>query len=195
MDSVPTRQHMTTVVAISGSLRDGSYTRTALQHVLDAAEDAGADTELIDPRELDLPLFDPDNRDVGDSDYLKRTVDEADAIILGTPVYHGTLSSALKNALDYLGKDEFEGKTVGLLAVAGGGGYGRTLEHLRTSVRTVRGWTLPHEVGIRKAYDQFDDGEFVDEDLEERTRTLGTLAVQYANIEPAEVPELSAADD
>lgn len=186
---------MTTVVALCGSLRDGSYTRLALEHALDAAEEAGAETQLIDPREIDLPLFDPDDRDRGDAEWLKKTVADADAILLGSPVYHGTLSSALKNLLDYLGKDQFQGKTTGLLATAGGGGYGRTLEHMRTSVRTVRGWTLPHEVGIRGAYDAFEDGEFVDEDLEARTRKLGRLAVEYANIEPAELSDAATADD
>lgn len=173
------------VVAICGSLRDESYTRLALEHVLDAAKDAGAETELIDLRRLDLPLFDPDDRDRGDADQLRPVVRDADVVVMGTPVYHGMVSSALKNAFDYLGKDEFEGTTVGLLATAGGGSYAPTLEHLRTGIRTVHGWTLPHEVGIRKAYDAFDDeGAFVDPDLEARVRKLGRMAVAYSLTEP-----------
>lgn len=174
-----------TVVAISGSLGDSSTTRTALRHVLDAAEDAGAETELIDLRRWNLPLFDPDHRNRGDAGRLRRVVDGTDAVVMGTPVYHGMVSSALKNAFDYLGRDEFEGKTVGLLATAGGGSYAPTLEHLRTGVRTVHGWTLPHEVGIRKAYAAFDDdGEFVDPDLEARVRTLGRMVAEEARHGP-----------
>jgi len=60
------------VVAICGSLRDASHTRVALEVLLDAADDAGADTQLIDLREYDLPPFDPDDRDVGDAARLKR---------------------------------------------------------------------------------------------------------------------------
>lgn len=177
-----------TVVAICGSLRDASTTQLALQHALSAAEDAGAETELIDLRRWDLPLFDPDERDRGDAGELRRVVRDADAVILGTPVYHGMVSSALKSAFDYLGKDEFEDTTVGLLATAGGGSYAPTLEHLRTGVRTVHGWTLPHEVGIRGASDAFDaDGEFVDPDLEARVRRLGRMAAEYALIEPRSV--------
>jgi len=98
------------------------------------------------------------------------------------------VSSALKNAFDYLGKDEFAGKTVGLLATAGGGSYAPTLEHLRTGVRTVHGWTLPHEVGIRGASSAFDaDGEFVDPDLAARVEKLGRMATEYALIEPQRV--------
>jgi len=173
-----------TVVAICGSLRDESYTRLALEVALDAAREAGAKTELIDLRHWDLPLFDPDNRTQGDARKLQQVVGDADAVLLGTPVYHGMVSSALKSAFDYLGKDEFEGTTVGLLATAGGGSYGPTLEHLRTGVRTVHGWCLPHEVGIRGAYNEFENGEFVDPELEARVRKLGRMATEYARIDP-----------
>ncbi|MFD1640736.1 NADPH-dependent FMN reductase [Halohasta litorea] len=172
-----------TVVALCGSLRDTSYTRLALEHALDAAAAAGAETELVDLREWELPLFDPGRRDRGDAAKLKQEVGEADAVLMGTPVYHGMISSALKNAFDYLGKDEFEGTTVGLLATAGGGSYAPTLEHLRTGIRTVHGWSLPHEVGIRGASNAFEDGEFVDPDLAARVETLGRMAAEYARIE------------
>ena len=176
------------VVGICGSLRDRSYTRLALEHALAAAADAGAETQLIDLRKWDLPLFDPDDRDRGDAAELKRTVAAADAILMGTPVYHGMISSGLKNAFDYLGKDEFKDTTVGLVATAGGGSYAHTLEHLRTGIRTVHGWTVPHEVGIRKASRAFDDdGKFVDPDLEERVRKLGVMVTEYANLEPRSV--------
>ena len=100
---------------------------------------------------------------------------------MGTPVYHGMVSSALKNALDYLGTDEFEHTVVGLLATAGGGSYAQTLEHLRTGVRTVHGWVLPHEVGIPNASDAFNEsGVFVDAALRERVATLGRMAATYS---------------
>ncbi|MDL5362832.1 NADPH-dependent FMN reductase [Halalkalicoccus sp. NIPERK01] len=178
------------VVAVAGSLRDGSYTRLALGHALDAAREAGASVELLDLREYDLPVYDPDAGEVADAERLMAEIREADAVLLGTPVYHGTISAALKNALDYCGFDEFEDTTTGLLAVAGGGTYGPTLEHLRASVRAVHGWTLPHEVGIRNASEQFDErGEFLDASLEERVRKLGRQAVEYAFIDPEPITE------
>ena len=179
------------VVAVSGSLRDESYTRTALKYVLEAAEDAGADTTLLDLREYDLPLYDPDVDDQGDGEVVKRITREADSLALGTPVYHGSYTATLKNYHDYCGWDEYEDTTVGLLATAGGGTYGSTLDHLRITVRGVHGWVLPHQVGIRKAYDQFepdpdaiDERAFVDEGLEERVEKLGRMLVEYAFITP-----------
>ncbi|WP_254274402.1 NADPH-dependent FMN reductase [Haloarcula marina] len=170
------------VVAICGSLGQRSTTRMALSYALKGASAEGAETELIDLRKWDIPLFDPDDRDRGDAGELKRTAERADAIIMGTPVYHGMISSALKNAFDYLGKDQFSGTTVGLLATAGGGSYAHTLEHMRTGIRTVHGWTIPHEVGIRNASSVFEDGEITDADIEKRIRILGEKAVNYSNI-------------
>ena len=180
-----------TVVAVCGSLREESYTRTALRYALRAAEDSGAETTLLDLCEYDLPVYDPDVDDQGDGETVTRIVREADAVALGTPVYHGSYSSALKNVHDYCSYDEYEDTTVGLLATAGGGSYGSTLDHLRITVRGVHGWVLPHQVGIRKAYDAFEadpdaiDGRrFVDPDLEERVEKLGRQLTEYAFIEP-----------
>jgi NAD(P)H-dependent FMN reductase len=172
------------VVAICGSVRTGSTTRLALEHALSGARAAGARTELVDLSEWDLPLFDPDNRDRDDSQQLRQLVQDADGVLLGTPVYHGMVSSALKNAFDYLGRDEFEGTVVGLLATAGSGPYAPTLEHLRTGVHTVHGWVLPYEVGIRGASDEFENGECVDPDLKQRVRKLGRMAATYAREHP-----------
>lgn len=170
------------VVAIAGSLRDDSTTRLALERALSAAESAGATTRLVDLREYDLPVFDADDREVGDADRLKTAVERADGVLLGTPVYHGSYSGALKNALDYLSKDEFEATTVGLLASAGGSFPRPTLEHLRTISRTLGAWTLPHQVAIPDAGSRFEDGVLIDEDLAERVDTLGTDVVRYAGV-------------
>ncbi|WP_265111871.1 NADPH-dependent FMN reductase [Halosolutus halophilus] len=174
------------VVAISGSLRETSYTRRALERVLAAADRAGASTELLDLREFELPLFDADvdRDDAGDADDLARRVREADAIVLGTPMYHGSYSSPLKTALDYCGFDEFADKTVGLLAVSGGAFPVTALDHLRSVCRALNAWVIPHEAAIPNASAAIEDGEFVDPKLEERVATLGRRAVQYATIEP-----------
>lgn len=179
------------VLAVSGSLRSESYTRTALRYVLRAADEAGAQTHLLDLQEYDLPLYDPDIDGQGDGSEVKRLIREADAIALGTPVYHGSYSGVLKNFHDYCGFDEYEDTTVGLLATAGGGSYGSTLDHLRITVRGVHGWVLPHQVGIRNASgkleadpDAIDGRAFVDGSLQNRVEKLGRMLTEYAFIEP-----------
>lgn len=179
-----------TVVALCGSLRDRSRTRVACRVALDAAAEAGAETELVDLREYDLPLYDGDEKDAGDAATLRRVVREADAVLLATPNYHGSYSSTLKTALDYCGRDELAGTTVGLLEVAGGSFPTRPLEHLRIVCRTLNAWTLPTEVGIPDSRSTVGDGTITDDAVESRVRRLGTELVEYAGVD--RYPELSA---
>jgi len=172
------------VTALCGSLRDGSHTRTALRYALEEASDRGGETTLLDLREYDLPVFDADSRDVGDAERLREQLRRADAVVLGSPMYHGSFSAPLKNALDYCGFDEFENTTVGLLGVSGGRFPTTTLEHLRSVCRALNAWVIPHQAAIPGASDQFEDGAFVDEGMERRVRVLGQRAVEYATIEP-----------
>ncbi|MBX0294350.1 NADPH-dependent FMN reductase [Haloarcula nitratireducens] len=172
------------VVGIAGSLRDESYTRVAVERALAEAEVAGGTTELLDLREFDLPVFDADAREAGDATRLTDAVSGADAILLGTPVYHGSFSAPLKNALDYCGFDEFENKTVGLLAVAGGSFPITALEHLRSVCRALNCWVIPHQAAIPRARNAVEAGDITDPDIDERVARLGEEAVQYANIEP-----------
>ena len=192
---------MTRVVAVSGSLRDGSYTTAALRYALDAAEAAGAETELIELAEADLPLYDPDRKlaDAGDARELLATVREADGVLLGSPVYHSSYSAAFRNFHDYCGFDEYEETVVGLLVAAGGGTIADTLNDMRTTLRGVHAWVLPTQVGMRDARRRFEprsrepgpdeigaDSQyaFVDDDLRSRTCTLGYRLGTYARRAP-----------
>jgi NAD(P)H-dependent FMN reductase len=173
-----------TVLGLSGSLREHSYTRIATQHALDAASDRGARTTLLDLREFDLPVYDADADDAGDAAELRRRVRAADSVLLGTPVYHGSYSSGLKNALDYCGFDEFDNKTVGLLAAAGGGFPITALDHLRSVCRALNAWVLPHQAALPRASSKVEDGRLVEADTADRVAVLGERAVEYADIQP-----------
>ncbi len=189
------------VVAVCGSRRAGSYTRAGLRYALAGAAAAGAETELLDlgDPELEFPLFHPDRDaeaagNVADGLQLVR---RADGLLLGSPVYHGSYSSAFRSFHDWCSFDEYEDTAVGLLATAGGGSYASTLDHMRSTVRGVHGWVVPHQVGIRNAASRFasrptDDGNdtttsadgdhlppadttyvFTDDSLRDRTLKLG----------------------
>jgi len=172
------------VVALCGSLRERSHTRVALGQALDAASDRGARTDLVDLRSLDVPIYDADEEDVVDVSELKRRVRAGDSILLGTPMYHGSYASPLKTALDYCGFDEFENRTVGLLAVSGGSFPVTALDHLRAVCRALDAWVLPHQAAIPNASKKIEDGEIVDPSIADRVAVLGERAVEYANIEP-----------
>jgi NAD(P)H-dependent FMN reductase len=186
------------VAAVSGSRREGSHTQTALRHARDAAAAAGAETDFIDLGDVDLPLYHPDadDEEQGEAAALKARVRAADGVILGSPVYHGSYSSTFKNFHDFCSFDEFEDTVVGLLAVAGGGTYSSTLDHMRVTVRGVHGLVIPHQVGIRGAYDAFDDdGEFTDADLAERVQELGREVTAHARVLPPEADSAEELDE
>ena len=127
------------VVGICGSLRAVSYTCMAVEVALQGAQEIGAQTRLIALRDYEL-VFCGGKED--ESTYpedvfrLRREVEQAQGIILGTPEYHGSFSGVLKNALDLMGFAEFEGKMVGLVGVSGGGmGAVNALNSLRAVAR------------------------------------------------------------
>jgi NAD(P)H-dependent FMN reductase len=113
-------------------------------------------------------------------------------------VYHGSYATPLKNALDYCGFDEFENKTVALLAVAGGAFPITALDHLRSVCRALNAWVVPNQAAIPRASSAFEgdaeDWEFVDESAAQRVAVLGERAVEYARIEP-DPPCLEAAEN
>ena len=170
------------VVAVCGSLASDSVTRVALREALQAAQTAGAQTTLVDLREYDLQTFDADNQDAGDAPELRDYLQRADAIILGTPMYHGSFSSPLKTALDYSGFDEFENTTVGLLAVSGGSFPTPALDHLRSVMRAFDAWPLPLDVAIPNSHEHVSADSLVEASLRDRVRRLGTEVVQYADV-------------
>ena len=93
------------VLAVSGSLRAGSYNSRLLAEAA-AAAPAGVEVELFDPATIaELPLYDPD-LDVPDAvpapaQRLREAWAGADAILFATPEYNGSVPGGLKNAVDW----------------------------------------------------------------------------------------------
>ena len=162
---------MVKIVGISGSLRAGSYSQQALKVAIDRVQALGADVEILDLRQLNLPFCDgskeyPDYPDVAK---LRQAVLEADGIILATPEYHGSISGVLKNALDLMGFAEFTDKVTGFISVLGGQSNSNALNDLRTIMRWVHAWTIPEQVAIGQAWQAFDQaGQLVDANLAQR---------------------------
>jgi FMN reductase len=175
------------VVSICGSLRPSSSTQRALHIALQAAEAAGAEVHAVQLRELELPWCDgraDEDSYGGDTTELRAHVAAADALLLGSPEYHGSLSGALKNTLDLLGPEQLRGKMIGLLATARGpAGAMNTLNHLRHIARWVDAWVLPRQVSIPEAGAAFDaEGKATRPGLDDELTALGTELLRYARM-------------
>jgi FMN reductase len=82
---------------------------------------------LLDIRQLDLPMYNPDNdQPTQSARLLIESCYAADGLLWSSPIYQGTISGALKNSLDWLqllGDREppfLHDKVIGLISAAGG---------------------------------------------------------------------------
>jgi len=148
-----TRPHF---VALGGTTRQGSSTERALSLALSLAEARGARITLLGADALNLPPYAPENPErTQQATTLVQVIRSADAVIIGSPGYHGSFSGLVKNALDYIedtSKDErcyLTGIPVGCVATAAGWQAAvATLHHLRAVVHALRGWPTPMGVAI-----------------------------------------------
>lgn len=144
------------IVALGGTLRTESATGRLLASALAIAEERGARTTLLTGSEIAFPHYEPGAAE-GDPRMVRylEALRSADAVIVGSPGYHGTLSGLVKTALDYceqLSKDErpyLDGLPVGLIATAAGWQAAvSTLQALRTITHSLRGWPTPMGLAI-----------------------------------------------
>lgn len=179
------------VVGLGGTLREGSASLGAVRRTLEAAERAGARTELLDLNELRLPMYEP-GRDLADYPEDARRLVEAlrgaDGVVLGTAAYHGTLAGVTKNVLDYaqfLGRDArpyMDGRVVGLVSTAGGDqGAVNANRAMADVVHSLRGVVAPLMVTVPHAWKNADgEGNITDERIRGRLDALGELLVELA---------------
>lgn len=123
------------VLAISGSLRAGSYNTAALRAAMELAPEGMAIT-LADIS--DLPLYNDDLKAQGWPAPVARfreAVRAADALLIATPEYNYSVSSPLKNAIDWASRppeQPFAGKPAAILGASPGAiGTARAQYHLR----------------------------------------------------------------
>jgi FMN reductase len=177
------------VVGLGGSLREGSRSRAALGVALEGAAAAGATVELLDLRELVLPMYSPDLEADPPAVVTKllETSYEADGMLWSSPMYNGSVSGSFKNALDWLhilGSREppyLHDEVIGLISAAGGTQGLQVVNTMEFSVRSLRGWAVPYVVPVPQATRVFaDSGAIQDEPVAQQLRLLGEEVVRVA---------------
>lgn len=178
---------MTRVLGIVGSPATPSKTRSAVAVALDAASREDVETDVLHLARYDLETADGRGIDAygGDTAVALRKIVEADAYIVGTPIYRGSLPGSVKNLLDMVPRGmwqgdvaPFEDAAVGLVAT------GATHHHylaVDQELRPIFGFFGAHTVGgsVYATDDQFDDDKKVaDAEIRERLSTLGSATVE-----------------
>lgn len=184
------------IAAFSGSLRADSFNRKLVTRAAQGVRDAGAEVELLDLREFNAPLFDEDLEAAEGMPEpvkaFKAAVAGCHGMLIATPEYNHSISSALKNIIDWGSRANsaedpapcFPGKTAAVMSCSPGrlGGV-RCLDHLRA---------ILHNTGIRVIHEQYampgaheafaEDGSIIDERIDGQVRDLGTQLVRITSL-------------
>ncbi len=180
------------ILAFAGSLREHSYSKRVVKTAIKGAENAGAEVTYIDLRDYPMPIYNADDHEKDgfhvNAAKLQKLLSEHDGLLICSPEYNGSLSGALKNAIDWTSRqsDEFKmvevfkGKFAAIMTESPGvfGGL-RCLGHLRTVLSIMFVNVLPSEIAVGKVHTMFDgDGdEMTDEKMKKILGDLGASLV------------------
>jgi FMN reductase len=168
------------ILAVVGSLNRGSVTRVVIQYLAAELRTAGCRVDVLDLMEEALPLFNPDSSFKAEGFAgLKGRVERADVFLLGTPDYHGSISSPMKNFLDHFWH-EFAGKLFVTLVASHERGLTAT-DQLRTVARQCYAWSLPYGLAFVEDAD-VRDGRILVPKLDERLTMLVRDARVYGGL-------------
>jgi NAD(P)H-dependent FMN reductase len=168
------------VLAVAGSLNSESVTRMVVREAARQLEAHGCAVDFLCLLQEALPLYNPDTAyDAPAFPALKQRVDRADVLLLGTPDYHGGISSAMKNFLDHFWT-EFSGKLFATIVASHEKGLTVT-DQLRTVARQCYAWTLPYGVAFVGEED-LTDGKVSGADLARRLEMMTRDIAVYGRL-------------
>ncbi|MEK7593585.1 MAG: NAD(P)H-dependent oxidoreductase [Patescibacteria group bacterium] len=150
---------------ILGSIREERLGEKVASWFMNTVKDTeNADLELVDLRDFPLPLFadaippsvrQGPHKNPGVQKWLDK-VDEASGFIIISPEYNHSISSALKNAIDYPYK-EWNNKPVGFVSYGSLAGGSRAVEHLRQIAADLQMYDVREQVLIPNIWAAFDE--------------------------------------
>lgn len=149
------------IVAFSGSTRNASFNSHLLSLAIEAATRGGARITRVVLRDLDVPLYDGDLEDAHGVPApilrLREQIEGADALMIATPEYNGSLSAVLKNTIDWISRPvaggrpgtSFTGKPALLMSASPSKAGGKnSLAHLDFIITRLGGKVLPTKISV-----------------------------------------------
>ena len=161
------------IMGMPGSLREGSVNRQLL-HAARLRLPADVTLEVFEGIGR-LPLFNEDTETepphpaVGE---LRQAIDNADAVLIATPEYNGSMPGALKNALDWASRPHRAAALTGKhIAVVGASpsryGPARAQADVRKVAASIGAEVVDRALPVAAAFEAFDtDGRLADPHLE-----------------------------
>ena len=169
------------VLGVGSSMRHGSFSTETLKIILNKVNKNGGDTRLLNLYSNPLPMYTAEyNEKLSGIKHAVELVNWADALVLATPDYHGSMAGSLKNFLDYFWA-EFAGKTFGYLCSSHEKGL-TVMDQMRTAIRQCYGWSLPYGISINSNQDFNADREIINVQLLGRLESFARDLVVYGSL-------------
>jgi len=177
------------ILLLAGSLRVDSLNKKLIRVAKLITENQNnVESTLVDLKDLHLPIYDGDIEAKGIPEgvqKLSQLVGEADAIIISSPEYNASISSTLKNTIDWISRTKpmpLSKKQILLLGASPGElGAMRGLIHTKPSFETLGNYVYPSVYALPKADKAFDEeGKLVDPARHERLQKLVNEFIGYA---------------
>jgi azobenzene reductase len=168
------------LLAVGSSMRENSFSTLAAKLVLHLSNKKyGADTRLLDLRQTELPIYNPEDSSESNTQ-IQYLVEWADAFILASPDYHGSMSGVMKNFLDHFWA-EFAGKLFGFICASHEKGL-TVMDQMRTAVRQCYGWSMPYGISINGEEDFNDRAEITNVLLNKRLGMFARDIIVYGDL-------------
>lgn len=165
------------LLAFAASLRRESLNRKVIQLAADLAREGGANVDLADFDEFDMPLYNADVQMKSGfpqgAQELGRRIERVDGLMIASPEYNYSLPGTLKNAVDWVSRMKpmpLRGKHGFLLSASTSlvGGL-RGLWALRVPLEGLGVTLYPDMFGLAQAHQAFDEnGRLKDPEAQER---------------------------
>ena len=169
------------ILAFAASLRRDSWNKKLLALAAGLAREAGAEIDLAEFREFEMPLYDGDRQASSGippgAQELGRRIAAADGVVLASPEYNFSVPGTIKNAIDWVSRIRplpTRGKTGFLLSASPGqvGGI-RGLWQLRIPLEGLGMLVYPDMYTLPFAEKAFDErGQLTEPERLDRLRKM-----------------------
>ncbi|WP_295902015.1 NADPH-dependent FMN reductase [uncultured Bdellovibrio sp.] len=178
------------LLLFAGSLRQDSYNRKLLAVAKELLSEIPDITVTVaDLKTLAFPVYDGDIEAAGMPESVKslgQMIQAADGLVIASPEYNASISSPLKNAIDWVSRLRpvpFERKPVLLMGTSPGAfGSIRGLGYTRAPFETLGSFLYPQPFAVPKAAEAFSPtGDLVDPATKQKLKTVLQNYVYFAH--------------